>query len=59
MIAANAAWPLVSAVLIALVWRSASGLGVAYLAAEGLFVGILAAIEWRTLARLRQGAAAA
>lgn len=59
LIAANAAWPLVSLVLVAWVRDSATALGFAYLAGEAVFVGVLAGVEARALARLRSAAPAA
>ncbi|MCL4821970.1 MAG: hypothetical protein KJ067_22820 [Vicinamibacteria bacterium] len=59
LIAANAAWPLVSLALVAWVRDSATSLGLAYLGAEAVFVGVLAGFEARALARLRSAAPAA
>lgn len=53
LVAANAAWPLVSLALIAWVRDSGTSLGLAYLAGEAVFVGVLAGFEARALARLR------
>lgn len=59
LVAANGAWPLISVALIAALRDSATGLGLAYLTAEGVFVGALAMVEARALARLRAAGAAA
>ncbi|BCS30907.1 hypothetical protein TBR22_A01080 [Luteitalea sp. TBR-22] len=54
LVCANAAWSVVCLALVVRYWHDASGLGVATLVGESLFVGGLAALEWRhrhTLAR--------
>lgn len=58
LIAANAAWPLISVALMTALRDSATGLGLAYLAAEGVFVGGLAMAEAQALGRLTAASAA-
>lgn len=52
LVAANAAWAGVCALLALRFADTASALGLAHLLGEGLFVGGLAALEWRARARL-------
>ena len=53
LIVANAAWTVVCVALAASLAGPGRWLGVAYLLAEGLFVGVLAAVE-ATVSRARQ-----
>ena len=50
---ANAAWAALCVLTAVRLADSASAFGVAHLAGEGLFVGGLAALEWRERERLR------
>lgn len=49
---ANGVWACVCAGLALAWWNDASALGVAHLLGEGLFVAVLAAVEWRNRAAL-------
>lgn len=55
LVLANAAWSAVCLVLVARYWHDATPLGVATLAFESLFVGGLAALEWRHRHTLAHG----
>ena len=54
LVAANATWPIVCAVIVVTIAGPASWLGVAYFAAEGVYVGALAVAEGAALRRERQ-----
>jgi hypothetical protein len=54
LVVANAAWAVLCGVMAVRLAHSASVFGVAHLAGEGLFVGGLAALEWRERERLRR-----
>lgn len=56
LVVANAAWALWCFVALAWFAGQASWLGLAYLGAEGVFVGVLAALEWSQRARLATAA---
>lgn len=47
LVAGNLAWTGVCVLLIAYFWREASAIGIAVLAFEGLFVGVLGLVERR------------
>ncbi len=49
LVVANGSWVFVCAVILASTWRSASVLGLASVALEGIFVGSLAYAEYRVL----------
>ncbi len=49
LVVANGTWVLVCAAVLASTWRSASVLGLASVALEGIFVGSLAYAEYRFL----------
>lgn len=53
LIAANAAWPLVCAAILLAHLDELRALGVLHLVGEGLYVGGLAAVEWRLRDELR------
>lgn len=53
---ANALWAVLCAATAVRLSSSASGLGLAHLVGEGLFVGGLAALEWSQRARLATAA---
>ena len=52
LVAANATWAGLCALLAVRFADTASAFGLAHLIGEGLFVGSLAAVEWRVRARL-------
>jgi len=47
LVIANSGWVAVCSAVLVTTWRSASPFGVAHIAFEGLFVGALAAAEYR------------
>jgi hypothetical protein len=47
LVVANLAWTAVCGTVLVATWRSASVLGLAHVAFEGLFVGALAVVEYR------------
>jgi hypothetical protein len=47
LVAANATWAALCALAVVILAGRASAFGVAHLIAEGVFVGTLAALEWR------------
>lgn len=53
LVAANATWALICVIAAAIVAPFATRLGVAQLLLEGVFVGALAALEWRHREALR------
>lgn len=53
LVAANGAWPVVCGALLVRYGGEATGLGVLHLVAEGVYVGGLAALEWRVIEGLR------
>ena len=54
LVVANGAWAVLCVVLAVRLAHSASAFGLAHLAGEGLFVGGLAALEWRERERLQR-----
>lgn len=56
LVAANAAWAVVCIVLAVVYGPAATVFGVGHLVGEGLFVGGLAALEWRHREQLRTAA---
>ena len=52
LVAANASWAVVCVILAVTFWDGATVLGRAHLVLEGVFVGRLAALEWRWRAQL-------
>jgi hypothetical protein len=52
LVSANAAWAVVCLVLATRYWHQASAFGIAHLVGEAMFVGGLAALEWRHRASL-------
>ena len=52
LVAANATWAALCGLAAVALSRTASPFGMAHLVAEGMFVGGLAAVEWRARARL-------
>ena len=52
LIAANATWACLCSIAAAMLSETASVFGLAHLTGEGVFVGTLAALEWRERSRL-------
>ena len=53
LVVANATWAGLCGVAAVALADTASAFGIAHLAGEGVFVGVLAALEWRERERLR------
>lgn len=56
LVAANATWAALCVLAAVRLAGTASGFGLAHLVGEGLFVGTLAALEWRQREQLRDAA---
>lgn len=52
LVIANATWAVLCGIGAVLLWQAASPFGLAHILAEGVFVGGLAALEWRHRDRL-------